>query len=86
MARSKKSSNEKLLVDSFEDMQVDSKAYAKKILSLIFTDERTFEVVKRRAEGETLIGIGRTLDLTRERIRQIELKAIRNFLKFESCL
>ncbi len=86
MARSKKSSNEKLLVESFEDVQVDSKAYAKKILNLIFTDERTFEVVKRRADGETLIGIGRTLDLTRERIRQIELKAIRNFLKFESAV
>lgn len=40
--------------------------------------ERTRDVVRRRAENETLEEIGKVYHVTRDRIRQIEVKAYRN--------
>lgn len=37
--------------------------------------ERSREILRRRLSGQTLDGIGRDLDLTRERVRQLEKKA-----------
>lgn len=39
-------------------------------------DSRAFSVLKRRSQGEKLVPIGKDLGVTRERVRQIEVKAI----------
>ena len=60
-------------------LQFDVKVQAKEIVSTLFKAERNFDLLCHRAEGETLKKIGEIFNLTRERVRQIELKAINIF-------
>lgn len=45
----------------------------------VFEKERTITVIKMRAEKNTLDKVGKKLNLTRERVRQIEVKTQRRF-------
>ena len=65
-----------------ELLRFDVKAGAKKIVAVLSKNEREFNVVRRRAEGDTLEEIGKKFDLTRERVRQLEKKSVR---RFENC-
>lgn len=44
-------------------------------------DERSAEVVRRRLSGETLNQVGEVLDLSRERVRQVEAAALKRITK-----
>ncbi len=45
----------------------------------LYSRENTKRVLKARSESETLEEIGRKMGVTRERVRQIEAKAIKKF-------
>ena len=60
-------------------LQFDVKAQAKKIVASLFTEERNFDLLCHRAEGATLEKIGKIFCLTRERVRQIEERAVKRF-------
>ena len=62
-------------------LHFDARACAEKIVSTNFKDKRELDVVSRRAEGRRLEKIGKEFGVTRERIRQIELKSINRFIK-----
>ena len=65
---------EKDLIDS-SDIQRELKAF----YSELYSRENTKRVLKARSESETLEEIGRKMGVTRERVRQIEAKAIKKF-------
>ena len=65
-------------------LDFDARASAKKIFAEVFKSEREFEVVRRRAEGITLNEIGEEFGLTRERVRQIESKALGRFARHQA--
>ena len=65
---------EKDLIGS-SDIQRDLKAF----YSELYSRENTKRVLKARSESETLEEIGRKMGVTRERVRQIEAKAIKKF-------
>lgn len=71
------------LRDFIKELRFDVKAYTKKITSILFKSEREFNVVCRRAKGDTLEEIGKNFGVTRERVRQIEKKAISRFMKHQ---
>lgn len=70
---------EKDLIDS-SDIQRELKAF----YSELYSRENTKRVLKARSEGETLEEIGRKMGVTRERVRQIEAKAIKKFCLWQS--
>ena len=65
-------------------LRFDVRACAKKIFASLFKDEREFNVVCRRAKGDTLEEIGKIFGVTRERVRQIEAKSVGRFNKYRS--
>ena len=64
-----------------DELNFDWRACAKEIFVSLFKDKREFDVVCRRAKGETLEEIGKKFSVTRERIRQIETKSVGKFIK-----
>ena len=62
-------------------LRFDVRACAKRIVADLFDDEREFDVVYRRAKGDTLEGIGKNFGVTRERVRQLEAKSVGKFNK-----
>lgn len=62
-----------------DELDFDVRLAAKQLLTNLFENERAFEIVRRRAGGATLEQVGKELDVTRERIRQIESKPARKF-------
>ncbi len=56
-------------------LHFDVRACAKRIVVALFKNKREFDIVYRRANGDTLEEIGREFGVTRERIRQLEAKA-----------
>lgn len=74
-------------VNFVSDFKVYLTKRAKNISDLLFKDERAFYVAKRRANGYKLVDIGKDLGgLTRERIRQIELRSINRLMEYESLI
>ena len=71
--------NEDELINFVDGLNVDLRDFAKKITSDLFKNEREFEIIRRRAQKETLEEIGKTFDITRERVRQMEKKTIERF-------
>ena len=60
-----------------------------KFFNEILKDERTYLIVKKRAEGNTLEEVGAVFSVTRERIRQIERKSgikLMNWIKANKIL
>lgn len=68
------------LEDFAKAIRFDVKARVKKITAGLFKSEREFDVVRRRAKGDTLEEIGKNFGVTRERVRQIELKSVKRFM------
>lgn len=50
-----------------------------KLFSSLYKDEREKEVIERRAKNQTLQEIGKIMGITRERVRQIEVKIKKKF-------
>lgn len=71
----------KIFVD---DLSFDVRVCAKNIFTEMFKSEREFNVVSRRAKGDTLEEIGKKIGITRERVRQIEAKSVGKFNKYRS--
>lgn len=69
------------LKDFAKALRFDLRACTKKISDDLFKSEREFNVVCRRAKGYTLEEIGKNFGVTRERVRQIELKSVNRFMK-----
>lgn len=65
-------------------LRFDVRACAKKNVASLFKSEREFNVVCRRAKGDTLEEIGKNFGVTRERVRQIEKKSVDKFIKHRS--
>jgi hypothetical protein len=65
-------------------LQTDLRQSVTEGISTICKNERQIEVIKGRARGATLEELGQHFGITRERIRQIEVKAERSFLSFYS--
>lgn len=57
----------------------DIRSEISSLAQAVFEKPRTITVVKMRAEKNTLDKVGKKLDLTRERVRQIEAKTQRRF-------
>lgn len=60
----------------------DLKNFADEMIKVATKKEMQLEIISRRADGKTLEEIGRSFNITRERVRQIEKKSIRNFLNY----
>lgn len=56
----------------------------RQLLKKVYANERDHIVIKLRSEGQTLEQTGGTLGVTRERVRQIELKVKRTFARLHS--
>lgn len=56
----------------------DIEQLIKKTIAQCIRTDKTREIVALRAEGKTLAEIGEMYQVTRERIRQIEMKAVKN--------
>lgn len=72
-----------------KDCTYDLYAMVEKLFDEIKKNERAFEIVRLRAEGQTLEQVGFEFSVTRERIRQIEKKVsikVINWLKRFSVL
>lgn len=54
-----------------------------KLAAVLFSNEREIEVIYYRADDEPLTDIGKMFGVSRERIRQIELKAVRIFAEHQ---
>lgn len=65
-----------------EELRFEVRACTKKIIATLFKNDREFDVVRRRAKGATLDEIGKNLGVTRERVRQIESKSVKMFMKY----
>ena len=65
-----------------DEIRFDVGACAKKIAAAM--NQREFEIVRRRAEGATLEETGRVFNITRERVRQLELKSLERFKRYGS--
>ncbi|MDD4111075.1 MAG: DNA-directed RNA polymerase subunit alpha C-terminal domain-containing protein, partial [Clostridia bacterium] len=64
--------NNSLIQDFLSWLSFDLNAIFEKIEKSIFRNERSKEIIKSRANDETLEYIGKKCSLTRERVRQIE--------------
>lgn len=62
----------------------DLTAEIESLFSELYPNERTRLVIQMRAQHKTLEEIGNLLGITRERVRQIEVKTKRNFNKLHS--
>lgn len=62
----------------------DLKNFADEMIEVAIKKEIQLEVISKRANGKTLEEIGKSFNITRERVRQIEKKSIRNFLNCNS--
>ena len=51
----------------------------KQLFANVIKNERELQVIQGRAVGKTLDAIGKSFDITRERVRQIEKKVVRKF-------
>ena len=76
--------NKDTLKNFADALRFDVRACAKKIFASVFKDKREFYVVFGRTQGYILEEIGKNLGITRERVRQIELKSIGRFNKYHS--
>ena len=70
------------LINFFDKLKFDFRAFAKKIAETPFhlKKRRELEIVRLRIKGFTLEEIGNILDLTRERVRQLEAKSAEDFM------
>ena len=75
---------ENISIDFLEWCSFNIKDIVNILFEKIFLKEQRKKVVKMRANGRTLQQIGQTMDLTRERIRQIEKKAKKDFARWQS--
>lgn len=62
-----------------DDTSIGVKKLLEKASENAITTDRVPVVIKLRSEGHTLAEVGDLLDITRERVRQIEQKALRRF-------
>ncbi len=67
-------------------MYFDVKAFTKKFFADLFKSKREFDMIILRAEKSTLVSIGKNFGVTRERIRQVELKSIKKFLNKQNAV
>ena len=67
-----------------EWLNFDLNSIIKKIFDKIFSDERKLKILLARNDGKTLQEIGIELNMTRERVRQIEARIINKFFIFYS--
>ncbi|MBQ6006858.1 MAG: hypothetical protein IJS81_10830 [Selenomonadaceae bacterium] len=65
-------------------LRFDVRVCAKQILASLFNGERKFNIMYRRAKGDTLEEIGKNFGITRERVRQIESTSVSKFNKYRS--
>ncbi len=72
------------LTDFMKWLSKDIKNLILKELPTIFKKDREKEVLIKRIEGYTLEEIGNEFNITRERVRQIELKVLRQFERYLS--
>ena len=74
------------LLKFFDVLNTDIKAFAKNIAESPFRGKvrREFEIIRRRSQKGRLEEIGRIFGITRERVRQIELKFIKEFSKLHA--
>lgn len=82
LAVNSKTFDENEMNNFFEELKLDLKAFAKKIANTPFQAKRRrdIEIIRLRAQGAPLEKIGRILNLTRERVRQIELRYVNDFM------
>ena len=80
--------DENEMLNFFNALNIDLKTFAKNIAETPFQGKvrREFEIIRRRLRGGKLEEIGRDFGITRERVRQIELKFIKEFTKSHSNL
>lgn len=62
----------------------DLEAQINELFEKLYSNERIKQVVEARSQKKTLNDVGNQLGVTRERARQIELKAVRSFSRFQS--
>lgn len=68
------------LLNLLDELPLDLKSYIKKIIHSSYSTVREFEIICWRAKNATLFETGKNLGLTRERVRQIEIKWFKKFL------
>lgn len=61
--------------------QFDLRSEIEELFEKLYVNERAYTVIKLRAEGQTLEQVGNRLGVTRERVRQIEMKVKRTFAR-----
>ncbi|MBR7025510.1 MAG: hypothetical protein IKI08_05825 [Selenomonadaceae bacterium] len=71
--------NKEELINFIDGLCVDLRDFAKKITADLFKNSREFEIIRRRSQRKTLEEIGKSFDITRERVRQMEKKIIGRF-------
>lgn len=71
--------NAETMRDFAEWLNFDLNATLKKIFLSIFKNRRELDIILGRSENKTLDEIGKNYGLTRERVRQIESKAVKKF-------
>lgn len=83
----------KYLEENFDSLKIDDvekflkwlhfdlNSKVEKIITGIFKDERELMVIYERSTGKTLQEVGKIFNITRERVRQIEAKTVKKFLK-----
>jgi len=64
--------------------KIDIKEEIEKVLDCCIKNSRQDAVLQLRGEGDTLEAIGMRFDITRERVRQIEAKALRAFIAHDA--
>lgn len=64
--------------------QFDLRSEIEELFEKLYVNERAYTVIKLRAEGQTLEQVGNRLGVTRERVRQIEMKVKRTFARLHS--
>lgn len=75
-------SNDSAMAVFARDCAYDLYGMAEKLFNDVRKNERAFEVVKLRAEGQTLEQVGNAFAVTRERIRQIEKKVSKTVINW----
>ena len=65
-------------------LRFDVRTCARKTVDSIFKDKRDFDIVCCRINGGTLKEIGKIFHVTRERVRQIESKAVKRLSRYNS--
>lgn len=65
-------------------LRFDVRACARKTVGSFFKDKRDFDIVCCRINGGTLKEIGKNFHVTRERVRQIEFKAVERLSRYNN--